>query len=250
MADFKFPYPRPKQLSDPYNYNSPQGLARLLQKADSALDWNDLRLILGPFLPAGNYEESAYFYPLAFDRALNHEDEAFDIQTSLVWFASEHWMQIENDNAGDAIRIGLTHCLHHWNAEFKVVHFDDAQCREKGWQRNYSDLVWMSENVIEFLNDLIRFETHADLAFSYFESLSKPSDPIKSAWFLELARSHVARDVYRLKNHRLQQILDDETLGIEHANVLREDIDIIAESPTYWRDTFAILSMPIEHNGG
>ena len=251
MANFKLPYRRPKTLTDPYHDYTPQTLNRLLATPDAKLDWSDLQKLLGPFLPAGTYEESAYFYPFAFDRVLKHDDEAFDLQASLIWFASEYWDQIKNDGAGESIRQNLADCLEQWTRSFSVVHYDDAQCREKGWDRNYFDLVWMSENVIEYLNDLIRFESHSDLAFTFVDSLSQPcGDPIKSAWFLELARAHVGRDVYRPNNKQIQLTLDNEQLATEHSIIVTKQLESFSDTPTYWRDALSLLSIPIQKPDG
>ena len=136
-SDLKLPHPRPRSLSNPFHYRTPDHLASVLATSDRDLKWHDFRCLLGPFSPAGTYEESAYFLPFAFDYILTHDEDALDLVTSLVWFASEYAPQLEHDGALDAVRAKLKQCLDHWTADFIIKHYDHDACRDKGWQLEY-----------------------------------------------------------------------------------------------------------------
>jgi hypothetical protein len=69
-------HPRPKRLSDPFHDNTPESLRELLSKSDTDMRWADFACLLGPHLPAGTYEEVAYFLPLAFDYIGANEKDA------------------------------------------------------------------------------------------------------------------------------------------------------------------------------
>lgn len=200
MAEIKLniPHPRPRSLSDPYRDHCPEHLALLLEKSDDELKWHDYQCLLGPCLPAGTYEESVYFLPLAIDYVLANKDEALDLVPSLVWFTSEYADQLSSDGALDAVRVKLQQCLDFWTNDFVVNHYDHDACRAKGWRRKYFDHVRNSEFLMKALGDLIRFKTHADLTYSFVAELAAAEfSPFKSAWFLELARAHASKDVYR-----------------------------------------------------
>jgi len=237
--EIKLRYQRPRSLSDPFHDHTPDHLGALLSKSDRDLRWHDFQCVLGPFLPAGTYEESAYFLPLAFDYLLAHDDEALDLVTSLVWFASEYAPQLERDGALDAVREALRSCFGRWSGQFIIHHFDQDACHAKGWGL-YRDDVQHSETVMETANDLIRFRVHRDIAIAFFADLAAAeSDPIKSAWFLESVRARLSNVVYRPPKHPdIRKLLDDDELAAKHAAVVRHTYPGFDPAATYWRDTF------------
>ncbi len=247
MSEIKLiiPHPRPRLLSDPYHDHGPEHLALLLEKSDDEFNWQDFQCLLGPFVPSGTYEESVYFLPLAFDYILANEDEALDLVTSLVWFASEYSAQLESDDALDAVRAKLFQCLDFWISDFVVNHVDHIACRAKGWGLKYFDHVRNSELLMEALGDLIRFKTHADLTYSFFDDLASADfSAVKSAWFLELARAHASKDVFRPpKRREIKHYLENKHLIFRHAAIVRESLANYDPSATYWLDTFLLLGV-------
>jgi hypothetical protein len=246
MSNLKLPYPRPQTLSDPFHDNTPDRLASLLGTDDDDLQWHDYQMLLGPFLPAGTYEESAYFLPLAFDYILSHDDQSADLIPSLVWFVSEYSPQLQRDRALDSARSRISDCLDQWTSRFIVMHDDGAACRKKGWNIRYRDHVPQSATVIEALNCLVRFKRHEDLAVSFFLDLANAeSDPVKSAWFLEIARRHVSRDIDRPPRRHpvIRPLMDDVERANKHAVVVRQSLPGYREDATYWLDLFALLGI-------
>lgn len=106
----RLPYPRPGKLSNPFYEYPPEFLEEWISKPDAEFTSWDFRCLLGP-LPAGTYEEAAYFYPLAFDYILAHDKDSFDLVTSLVWFASEYRGHLRGDGVLDSVRDRLVECL-------------------------------------------------------------------------------------------------------------------------------------------
>ena len=250
-SELRLPYPRPLSLSDPFSDYTPEYLESLLNTPDSDLQWNDFQCLLGPFLPAGTYEESSYFLSLAFEYILSHDDDdAHELVTSLVWFASENAHELRRDNVLDAVRSKLTQCLDYWTAQFDVAHYDREACQEKGWGLAYSDHIQNFETVMEAISDLLRFKAHDDLALSFYADLAgSKSDAVKSAWFLGCVRAYLERkDVYRLlkKSTEIRQLLDDEELAIRHAATVRETLPGYGAEPTYWHDTFTLLGIVLD----
>ncbi len=242
-SEIRLPYLRPRSLSDPFHDHGPDHLAALISTPDQDLKWHDYQCILGPFLPAGTYEESAYFLPLAFDYVLKNDEDALDLVTSLVWFTSEYALQLKHDSALDAARTKLKQCFTQWTGDFVIRHFDRDACRGQGWGLSYFDYIRHSETVGEATNDLIRFETHGDLALAFFTDLAiAESDAVKSAWFLECARAHLSNDAYCPPEHvQIQQLLDDQELVSKHSAIVRRSLPTYDSDATYWRDTFTIL---------
>lgn len=246
--EFRLPHPRPQSLSDPFHDHTQEYLQSLLATPDDDLTWHDYQMLLGPFLPAGTYEESAYFLPLAFDHLLSCEDNSLDLVGSLVWFTSEYSYQLDRDGVLDVARSKLRQCLDHWTSHFTVIHFDADACRKKGWGLKYLDLVRNSNTVMEATNDLVRFKKHNDLALGFFADLAAAEvAPVRSAWFLESVRSHVCKDVYQPPRHpAISSLLDSETLARQHWRTVRESLPSYRKSSTYWLDTFTILGIAEE----
>lgn len=119
---------RPRALTDPSNDNAPADLKALLRKGDGLLRWGDFNTLLGPHLPAGTYEEVAYFLPLAFDYIRSVDTVALDLCSSLVWFCSEYKEQLAADRAIDTARQQILGLLRNWTSRFNVAHFDRSMC--------------------------------------------------------------------------------------------------------------------------
>ncbi len=224
-------------------------LTEILETPDEQMTWWHYRQILGPFLPAGSYEEAAYFLPRAFDYLRSHDDDALDLVTSLAWFISEHQPKLEVDGALEACRHLMESCLDQWTAEFTIVHFDHAACQEKGWRLRYFDYVKHSEVVAEGTCDLIRFTANADLAIGLYQRMAREgSNPVEAAWFLEFARQHFTNDVRKPPKHgEITKIIEDKRIAERSAQLVASGLDGFADFPSYWRDTFnslAIESVP------
>lgn len=236
-------YPRPSRLSDPHNDFTDERLCLILATPDDRLQWNDFRDLLGPFLPAGTYDEVVYFLPLAFNFMAEHDEDVLDLVTSVVWFASEYSDRLREDGLISVTRRNLSACLDHWTASFDVVHFDREGCRSKGWNIEYSDYVRHSEVVCETTCDLVRFIAHQDLAELFAWSLAHHGgDAVKAAWFIEYTRART--DVYQPPEHPpIQELLQDRDLLLAAADVVRKEMVNVERSPTYWNDTFSTLGL-------
>jgi hypothetical protein len=237
---------RPTRLSDPHHDFTSSALAELLSVSDDRMTWQHFSALLGPHLPAGTYAEIAYFFPRAVDYLLANHNDALDLITPIVGFASNNSKEFEQDGLHSAARDALLICLASLTAEFAVVHFDKAACAAKGWRLPYFDHVVNQEAVCQGTTDLVRFGVHIDLAVHFVDSLAHHgSSATKAAWFLEYARS--ANDVYKPPDHLpIRSLLSNQALLQAAARVVRADIQPQERSPTYWRDTFAVLSLPAD----
>ena len=237
----KIPYPRPKKLSDPHSDFTPESLSKLLATPDAKLEWHHLQNLLGPFLPAGTYQESVYFLPFAF-QTLPREEHALDLTTSVCWFISEYADDLARDGLLDECRSETESCFRRWVADFTIEHFDRDGCAAKGWGLSYFDYVHRSEAVCETLCDLDRFARHADLADRFIARLASSDEPVASGWFLELARGQ--DDVYHPPSRESFQSYFTDTALLAHKQaIVQERLAPAAISPTYWNDVFTKLGL-------
>ena len=82
----QIPYPRPTKLSDP-NYDfSPEECAAILAVPDEKMGFQELRNIFQSYLPAGTYEECAYFIPRVLRFLDERDEEVCDLADDfLIW---------------------------------------------------------------------------------------------------------------------------------------------------------------------
>lgn len=237
--------PRPKHLTDPFHDFSDTSLVELLATPDEQLNWSHFNQLLGPFLPAGTYEESVYFLPLAFDYLLTHLDDALEFQDAVVGFASKYAPQLKADGYLSSVQAQFLACLDTWTNTFTITHFDEAACRTNGWGLAYFDYVGASTEVYQMLYDLVHFEVHTTLAEGFLITLAnKLQDPLTACWFLELARANQADDVYKPPDSLLiQKLLKSPELQRQAALTINTHCRSTKPSPTYWPDMFVLLSL-------
>jgi hypothetical protein len=246
VTTVKVPCFRPTTLSDPYSDFTPETLKQLLATPDHKLKWHHLKALLGPFLPAGTYQESVYFLPLAFE-FLHRGEGALDITTSVTWFVSEYADNLAKDGLLAECRSEIEGCLFSWTKDFVVEHFDRDRCAAKGWRLTYFDYVHGTETVCETLCDLHRFVRHADLADHFIARLASSTAPVSSGWFLELARAQ--SDVYHPpRRDAFKRCFGDALLIAQKAAVVREYLAATTASPTYWGDVFLQLGLAADES--
>src|SRR5688572_4895915 len=239
---FRVPYSRPKTLSDPHHDNFRYALKELLNTPDESLNFSQFRNLLGPYLPAGTYEETCYFLPLAFTYILAHDEDALELVTSIVWYCSEYAEKLRTDKILEYAKQGIQTCLEHWTKQFEVVHFDAEGCRAKGWGLDHFDYVRNIEPIGQALDDLMRFHAHSDLAVSFVGELRQSSDSVKQAWFLELLRSKLSADPYCPPNYpEIVQLFEDKKRIRTVVNSVKDTVVPFEKSPTYWSDSLVII---------
>ncbi|NQT93133.1 MAG: hypothetical protein HQ559_10265 [Lentisphaerae bacterium] len=220
-------------------------LTEIIETPDGSMTWWHFKQILGPFLPAGTYEEAAYFLPLAFDYILSHDDDSLELVTSLAWFISEYRDQLEAVSALAACRDWMTLCLRTWTKDFTVIHSDRGACEKKQWGIRCFDYVKHSETIAEGTCDLVRFTANADLAIEVYRRVSATTaDPVEAAWFLEFARQRCVHDVRKPpKCSEVTELLEDKETVERSAQTVSAHLPSYPKSPSYWRATFNALGV-------
>jgi hypothetical protein len=237
-------HPRPQSLSDPFHDNTSVSLRQLLSKPDDALRWGDFTILLGPHLPAGTYDEVAYFLPLAFNCIRANKGDALDLCSSLVWYCSEYANDLASDGVLDSARGELRDLLRDWTARFTIIHFDKSACVAKGWRLEYLDLVDMSETVCEMMCDLVGYARHADIVEQFVRDLIDfGTNPSAAAWLLELIRSREGVAYRPPLLPLLEETSVDHRILLTAYELSQTHGEIRDSSPTYWRDTLCQLGI-------
>ena len=209
------------------------------------LDWNDFRDIYQYGLPAGNFEECAYYLPRAFAYVRAQQEGWAGYLSGLIHFISIHADQLANANRTlDRVREALKSCFESWTANFEVIHRDRAACEEKGWGLQFQDTVINSENICELIDELCRELVHSDVAVAFIEGLASPdATTIQSAWYLELVREFNWGFMKggTINNRGVLKPLRDKTLWEHHAAVVLDTLVPTCPSPTYWNDTLFFI---------
>lgn len=239
------PHKRPLRFSDPFHDFDEVSLRELIETPDSEMTGCHYQQILGPFLPAGTYEESVYFLPAAFDWLVANSGDSLDLVTPVIWFCSEYCSDLQRDGALDSCRQRLSACLSEWTCRFEVRHFDAADCAAKGWRRTYFDYVLMSETLCEATSDLVRFETHADIAFDFYRHLSSSCASVsEAAWHLDLAAAYTRQEIYSPpSDDRVVTPLTDRNSILSASAIVSAALPTFSRDQSYWQDTFKALGL-------
>jgi hypothetical protein len=227
---FRSPYPRPLHLSDPFRHFSKSKLKDILQTPDNQLTFGDFRTIFHWSTPAGTYEETVYFLPLALDYMWHKPDEAREFFSGLMCFVSENVERLRQDGLLSHIQRVFHSCFENWTGRFIVQHFDKAACEEKGWKLQYSDYVLNSEAVQELLEDLRRYPACEPLGSELLNSLVSAGGGPKSAWLLEFAS-------------KTPLVPFERELLLKHYLSIQPTLVASERSPTYWPGILKALQL-------
>ncbi|MBC7813930.1 MAG: hypothetical protein H7175_22440 [Burkholderiales bacterium] len=228
IANFRVKYPRPKKLSDPFRDFSGDTLAKLLATPDDELSNVQYRLLFGPHLPAGTYEEIVYFVPGAF-RYLLEKADSYEFTYSLIGFVSQNAERLKEDGILEIVRDCIRECLAHWTEKFIIADPNTG--------------LYYTAHIGDFIDQLVKFRTHVDLAETFVRDLAyNETDPVKAAWFLEYARWQ-GSDFYPSPEETINQLIDDKERLENAAAIVRRHSEFIGTAPLFWRETFELLNV-------
>ena len=149
------PYQRPLQLSDPYDDFSTTELRAILNCKDSELGWEQLYCIFQSYLPAGTYEECAYFIPFALNFIQGDDDGAPDLIFNFIWWISEYMERLKNDSIYEEIMRAIESLFVDIVKQFILVKKADGTCY---YPRKGSHL----SSIIQALNENDKFNWLGD----------------------------------------------------------------------------------------
>ena len=97
-------YFRPAKLSDPFSDFSQEELKAIISKCDADLTETDLICIFQSLLPAGNYNESVYFLPIALERFCKDDgDGASTLCDNMLRWIGQQKERLESDGVYDEL---------------------------------------------------------------------------------------------------------------------------------------------------
>ena len=151
-------YPKPKQLSDPYQRYGDELKKSILRRNGSDLNVGELTALFGGSLPAGTYDESVYYLP--------------DVTRYL---AAHYWESVlaDDEEFGELFRKFLM-----W-----TVFFYDELAKDDIWNdlnRFLSDLFALATSRFEVRGSVPSGRDHVGYFFLYFgdESFLQLDDPL------------------------------------------------------------------------
>ena len=178
-------YSRPAKLSDPCSDFSQEELKAIISKCDADLTETDLICISQSLLPAGNYNESVYFLPIALERFC--KDDGFAEMTSSFELAGDC-----PKNCGRACAV-----FEALNAISTVAALGDLLLqRHLGGAETYEQAAWLVFFLEQHLYGLYRQSAYLQEVFNDKPLLRKAYDTI-------LSHALNDEDLLRFWNRRL-----------------------------------------------
>ena len=258
---FEVPYPRPTTFTDgSRRVTNDEARRSILNTPDTELTHEQLYEILGrtrkvspgPARPAGigTYRESVYFLPIAFKRFLARPTHGWGLVQSLVLFVDCYSDKLKQDSLLVPARRQLKESLEFLTEDFRVEHmtaeeFEARWPQARGSGLPYFDSVVCSDVVNQFLDELGNSNTLRDIAHGFVAETSETLDAAdRSAWFLEIARAHVANSLFQMHiPGPTESILKNRQTTKKHADFVRRCLATFADHPTYWSDTLRTLGL-------
>jgi len=250
---FRTLHARPARLSDPSCDFSSGRLKQIIRTPDEALSWSEFRDIFRVGIPAGTYEETVYFLPIALHDMRLRPRDSLEFMSGVCSFIADNIRRLEADSLSLPTMQAITAVLRAWTSRFVVTHYDADACRKKGWTIDHDDIVENSQEVSELVADLWRYPAFPDLADRFIEDLARPQhDETRSAWFLEYARATLQGyatwpgdlNMVPTKSSRMiPRLIQDRSLLQQHYGLVIDGIGAATPSPTYWHDLRSALGL-------
>ena len=179
MYKINIPYDRPEKLSNPFRDFEEDELNKILNKADAELGWKELSCIFQGYLPAGKYEECAYFIPCALEFISQNKQGASLLDNLLIWIHEN----VENLKK-DKLFINILDCFEAIFSNLISNYILDENRDGMKYPRG-GDVIL---SIISGLNNNKCFNMKGDVLLQkYFKQIKKYED---AAWMLYLLYNH------------------------------------------------------------
>ena len=224
---FVVPYSKPCRLSDPGKDFAPEELENLLQKSLEELNAGDLMCIFQSYLPAGEYNECAYYLPRAVEYVVEDLPDACSVLDNLLY-----WMH-EN-----AERLAQDHLFEPLQERFINIFRTDLQSFELDASPHpyppHGDCV---TTLLEVWNKLPRYDSLGDRLLA--ECLLPPSSYSQAAWIAYLLQNYFAGFSYAQESQIIAGWSQDPSLQQKVCDIVLEnalDNDALCD---YWAKCLA-----------
>ncbi len=189
----KLSYSRPVALSDPYQDFDPSELTQIINTPDTEVAWNELSCIFQAYLPAGAYEECAYFVPHALNFIEGDTDTAGDLATHFIWWIAENKSNLVNDGVYNSLLLFFQKLLAKKISLFELKENKDGYLYPE-------NCAWI-EFIISSFNEYPVFNSLGDEWL--IELLGKVTTFAQAAWTLHFIRDYYQHDQYARMNSRI-----------------------------------------------
>lgn len=116
----QIPYPRPTKLSDPDCDFGAEECVAILAVPDEKMGFQELRSIFQSYLPAGTYEECAYFIPRVLQFLDDRNEDVSDLADDFLVWVGEYKADLEKDGLFVPIRLHLQELLRASLSELRI----------------------------------------------------------------------------------------------------------------------------------
>jgi hypothetical protein len=214
MKSIFIPYGGPLRLSDPGKDFSDEELQGIINTKDSDLGWFELACIFQSYLPAGTYEECAYFIPYALDFiAMSHDESSCLLENFILWFGDnpldDAYFLLKRDGLLDPIMERLHGYLLEWTSRFDLIENKDGFL----YPKNCGEVTTM----FAALNRSFQFYGKGDEWIS--EVLLPPKTYFQAAWFIYFLQATTLKSEL-ISSLRKDSDLKEVALNIIYDNVL------------------------------
>jgi hypothetical protein len=185
MAIISLPvsYPRPQGFSNPDDDFSFEELHSIIIKDDKDLTITDFICIFQAFIPAGTYEECAYFIPVLLQRAemesKNEHGEAGELYSDLIeWLNFFHQEAMADgmlQSVKDILLLKLSTFLENYTIDYKTLE-----------KHGYPIAIHISsvDALFFYMNERVYFGYGGDAVLE--NKLRQPLTYVSAAWFFTL----------------------------------------------------------------
>ncbi len=212
INEITIPYCRPVKLSDPYKDFSQEELNGIISTPDNSLGFFEFSCIFQNSVPAGTYEESAYFIPLALKYIKKNKHDSVDVADYFLSWISYNYDELRHDCLWNKITIFFEEIFHCITTIFKLHRYPDNYLAPEKYN--------MLSTLLERLNFNSVSDNIADVWLKKY--LVDYSSYNTAAWILYLVNEH-----YQLPNIWNSNIVDS---WIENQGVLKKSRDTIVNN--------------------
>jgi hypothetical protein len=183
-------YPKPAQLSDPHQdwTENPEVLAEIISKPDEALTVEDFYCIFQGSLPAGTYEESAYYIEKCFLYIVAQDEIKVDrCPGQFFWWLDINRQRLEVDCLWDQI-VALTEAtLWKLLERFELHDLTEQECDHNGIDFRYSIYPNNANTVQTMVEEMLTYESFPPILDPIIDALVLSDKVDHIHWFVQLA---------------------------------------------------------------
>jgi hypothetical protein len=218
MVQFSVPYPKPTQLSDPFQDWYEARLIEVVSKHKADLTLADYNVIFYKTLHAATYEEGAYYIDGCFE-LMNKMEDRFDsnICEGLFHFINYHRKKLAGDHLLEPCLEATAELLRSYTSTFEVVRKGDDDPNFHVIDPTLPEVAIYEWSVWELIEELTEYPLYCNVVTEFFDWLDG-DEVCKSCWWINISSyacgwltSLPTRKEFRLRQPIIHRILNWHT---------------------------------------